>query len=69
VIYKGFCSKFRLRDNIVSDFNLSDRLVIPFKFRNIFPKVPWLGPKILANRFEPNQPVSLNGSFDQLTII
>jgi hypothetical protein len=48
VICKGFCNNLWLCDNIVSDFNLDNRLVITFKFRNILPNVLCLVPEILV---------------------
>jgi hypothetical protein len=50
VICKGFCNKM-LRNNFVSNFNLGNRVIITFKFRNTFLKVLWLGAPIIISSF------------------
>jgi hypothetical protein len=50
VVCKGFCNKLRLRNNFVANCSL-DNIFIPFKFRNIFSKVLWLGPEIIISSF------------------
>jgi hypothetical protein len=49
VACKGFCNKLQLHKNFISNFNLGNRLIIPFRFRNISPKVLCLGPQIIIN--------------------
>jgi hypothetical protein len=53
---------------LFTNFNLGNRLIIPFKFRNIFPKVLWLGPQIIKFLSNPVQPICLNSRFDQFTL-
>jgi hypothetical protein len=48
---KASCDKLRFRNNFIFNFNLGNRLLIPFKLRNIFPKVLWLGSQVIINSF------------------
>jgi hypothetical protein len=40
-----------LPNNFSNDFSLGNRFIIFYTFRNIFPKVFWVGPQICVNSF------------------
>jgi hypothetical protein len=51
VVCKRLCCKFRLHNVTIFFFNLGNSLITPFKFRQIFPRVLWLGLQIIISNF------------------